>query len=195
MLCNGQSSLRGIRDAFFIDGQRHHQTAVLGRQREDRLHHFLFAVDGVDERLAVIAAQRLFHSDGIRGIDLQRQIRDSLQFLHHFFHHGHFIDLRQADIDIQHIRLLLLLQDALLQDIIHIMRSQRFFKFLLAGRVDALADQDRFLTEFHGMRIRGDQRILFFRQRHRLHLLHALDHRADMRRCGTAAAAQYPGPL
>ena len=190
-----QSPFRSSRDPVLIDRQCHHQAAVFGRQRKYRIHHFSLSVYGVDHRLAVIAPQCFFHCHDIRGIDLQRQIRDRLQFLHHFFHHRRLIDLRQPDIDIEHIGLLVLLHDPLLQDIIHVMRTQRFFKFLLTGRIDAFADQDRFPAKLHRMGIGSDQGVILFTERYRLQLLYPCDHRADVGRCSTAATAQHPGTL
>ena len=68
------------------------------------MQRFLFAVDGVDRRFAVIDAQGGFQRGGVGGIQLKRHIHRFLQFPDHAREHGDFIHARIADVDVQNLR-------------------------------------------------------------------------------------------
>ena len=74
---------------------------------------------------------------------MERQRQHTLQPRDHTCHHIRLVDLRQADIDIQNMRAAVLLREALGQDIFNVVFAQRRLKFALAGRVDALTNDDR----------------------------------------------------
>ena len=54
--------------------------------------------------------------------------------------HARLIDARKAHVDVEHVGALLLLADALVDDVVEVVLAQRRLKALLAGGVDALAD-------------------------------------------------------
>ena len=140
-------------NAALIQRQRHHQTAVLGHQREHGIHALLLAVDGVHHSLAVAAAQGGLHRSRGCRIDLQRQIQNGLQLTDGIRQHGSFVDFRQAYVHIQNVNALLLLGNALLQDIVHIPCPQRLFQTLFSGGIDALTNENGVITEYYRMGI------------------------------------------
>ena len=78
-------------------------------QREDLLHDLFLSVYRVDQRFPVIDPERPLHGHRVGGVDLKRQIQNTLKFLYHIHHHLRFIDPRKSHIDIQNIGAAILL--------------------------------------------------------------------------------------
>ena len=87
------------------------------------MQRFLFAVDGVDRRFAVIDAQGGFQRGGVGGIQLKRHIHRFLQFPDHAREHGDFIHARIADVDVQNLRARVHLRNGDIDDVIQIARQ------------------------------------------------------------------------
>ena len=136
---------------------------------------------------AKAALQRL----QIGRVELERQCRDALESGHHSLHHVRLVDLRQADIHIEHIGARILLFNALLENILNVAVSERLFKALLAGRVDALADNNRALAELHRLRERRDHSAVLLHRLTKRQLLGLLNFQADVFRRRAAAAAEH----
>ena len=136
---------------------------------------------------AKAALQRL----QIGRVELERQCRDALQSGHHGLHHVRLVEFRQADIHIEHIGARIFLLNALLQDVLNITVSERLFKAFLAGRIDALADNNRALAEFHRLRERGDHRAVLLHRLTKRQLPGLLNFQADVFRRRAAAAAEH----
>ena len=94
------AAFRSLWDSAVVECQRDDQTTVFFDQREDCAHGFLLAVYRVDHRFPVVGTKRGFHRGRVRGIDLQRQIDDRLQFLYGLLEHGGLINFRKTHIDI-----------------------------------------------------------------------------------------------
>ena len=112
----------------------------MGDQRKDFIHDLLFAIDGVDDGLAGIAAYGGLDSGGIGGVDLQRQQRGALELLGRLLNDLNLVDLGQPHVDVQDVGALFLLADALAHDVVQVAVAQGLLQALFAGGVDALAD-------------------------------------------------------
>ena len=112
----------------------------MGNQRKDLIHDLLFAVDGVDDGLAGIAAYGGLDGGGIGGVDLQRQQRGALELLGGLLDNLDLVDLGQAHVDVQDVGALLLLADALAHHVVQIAVAQGLLQAFFTGGVDALAD-------------------------------------------------------
>ena len=134
------TALDRIRNTVLIQRQTDEHRAVLGGEREDGVQTLFLTVDRVDHRDAVVAAQGGLQHLGNVGVQLERQVNHALQFPGDLEHCLALVDARQTDVDIQNIRTGIRLLDALIDDIVQIMGTERSLKALLSGRVDALAD-------------------------------------------------------
>ena len=191
LLRDANAALRILGDTILIESQAHDHAAVLCDQREYGLKALLLAVHGVDHGLAVVEAKTALQCLQIRRVELQRQRRDTLESGHHRLHHLRLVDLRKAHVHIQHVRAGLFLFYALLQDVLDIARSERLFKALLAGRVDALADDNGALAELHRLRERRDHGAVLIYRRFEGKRARRFDFEAYVLRRGAAAAAEH----
>ena len=87
--------------------------------------------------------KRALHGLRVRGVDLKRQREHTLQTADHLVEQRHLIDLRRTDIDVEHVRARVLLLEPLVDDIVDVVVDERLLEALLAGRVDAFANDDR----------------------------------------------------
>ena len=92
-----------IRNTILIKSQRNDESAILRNEREDHTHDFFLTVDGVDHRLTVIRTKTGFHRHRVRGIELQRKIRNSLKFSYCTKQESRLIDLRKTDVDVEEL--------------------------------------------------------------------------------------------
>ena len=191
LLRDAHAPLDILRNSLFIEGKTYHHAAVLCDQREHGLKALLLAVYGVNHRLAVVEAKTALQRLQIRRVELQRQRRDTLESGHHRLHHLRLVDLRKAHVHIQHVRAGLFLLYALLQDVLDIARSERLFKALLAGRVDALADDNGALAELHRLRERRDHGAVLIYRRFKRKRARRFDFESNVLRRGAAAAAEH----
>ena len=113
-----------------------------------------------------------------------------MQTGHDALHHERLVNFRQANVDIKDMCAAVLLRHALTKDVLDVVLAQRRLELALAGRVDALADDDRLRADLDCLRERRNHRsVLGNRRGERLFAAH-LDHFADVRRCRAAAAAE-----
>ena len=119
-LGDGEAGLGGIGDAAFVEREADDVGAVVDDQRKDFIHDLLFAIDGVDDGLAGIAAYGGLDSGGIGGVDLQRQQRGALELLGRLLNDLNLVDLGQPHVDVQDVGALLLLSDALAHDVVQV---------------------------------------------------------------------------
>ena len=127
----------------------------------------------------------------IRRVELERQRRDALESGHHRLQHLRLVDFRKTHVHIQHIGARFFLLYALLQDVLDIARSERLFKTLLAGRVDALAYDNGALAELYRLRERRDHGAVLFYRRFKRKGARRFDFEANVLRRGAAAAAEH----
>ena len=151
LVCNRNAALCRVRNTLLVQYQAHYDSAVFSDQGKDRLNALFFPVDGVYHGLAVVEPHAALHGLRIGGIDLQGQREDALEACDHCLHHPGFIDLRQSHIDIQNMCPALLLVQAFLQDVFNIILPQSFLEFLLSGRIDPLADDQRDRTDLNSL--------------------------------------------
>ena len=121
--CDCDALRRRLGQALLVQRQTDDRRAVFLHHRQQRLQRFLFAVDGVDRRFAIIDAQGGFQRGGVGGIQLERHIHRFLQFLNHAREHGDFIHARIADVDIQNLRARVHLRNGDIDDVIQIARQ------------------------------------------------------------------------
>ena len=157
LLGDRDTLLGRIRDAALIERQSHDETAVLRNEREDHAHDFFFSVDGVDHRFTVISAKTGFHRDRIGRIELQRKIRNCLQFTNCTKQESRLVDFGKTDIDVEELYSRVLLFQGFAEDIVDIVFTKGLLETLLARRVDALTDQDRAFAELDRMRVGRNQ--------------------------------------
>ena len=188
-LRDGQAALRRLRDTALVQGQGHHHAAVLPGQGKYRRHALLLAVDRVQHGLAVVAAQGPLHGDGVGGVDLERQVHHRLETAHRLLQHRGLVDLRQTHVHVQHLDALVLLSDALGEDVVHVAGAQGLLEPLLTGGVDPLADQHRVVSEVHGVGVGGHAGQVLGLHRRRHQVFRPPHQRLDIRRGGAAAAA------
>ena len=182
-------ALRIRRDPVFVKDERDKDAAVLADQGEYALDALFFAVDGVDHGLPVIEPHALFQRDRIGGVDLQGQGQHALELCDDAPHHGGFIDLGEADVHIEDVRAAVLLAEAFLQDILDVVVPESLLEFLLAGRIDALADDHRELADLHALREGGDHSPALLDRRFKGQSFDTFCREADMFRGCPAAAA------
>ena len=188
-----EPTLRCGGDASLIERQRDDHAAVFAREGENLIHDLLLAVNGIDHCLAIIDPQSMLHHRRVRGINLQGERRHALKRFHRLPHHRPLVDAGQADVDVENVRAALLLLNGLREHIIHIVFPQCLLKTLFTRGIDALADDNRYFTNFTGFRIGGNDCLLLRRNRRRNERLTTRDHFPDIVRRRTAAATEHTG--
>ena len=191
LLRDAHAPLDILRNSLFIEGKTYHHAAVLRDQREYGLKALLLAVYGVNHGLAVVETKAALQCLQIRRIELERQRRDALESGHHRLQHLRLVDFRKTHVHIQHICARFFLLYALLQDVLDIARSERLFKTLLAGRVDALAYDNGALAELYRLRERRDHGAVLLHRRLKRKIPRRFDFEANVLRRGAAAAAEH----
>ena len=138
--------------------------------------------------------KRALHRLRVRGVDLERQREHTLQTADHLIEELHLINLRRADIDIEHVRARVLLLETLVYDVVDVVVAERLLEALLSGRVDAFANDDRTgrPSDFDGAGEGGDDGLFTALRREQWKRAHRGDLRADVVR-GRAAAATDRG--
>ena len=138
--------------------------------------------------------KRALHGLRVRGVDLERQREHTLQAADHLVEELHLINLRRADIDIEHVRARVLLLEALVHDVVDVVVDKRLLEALLAGRIDAFANDDRTgrPSDFDGAGEGGDDGLFTALRREQRERAHGSNLRADVVR-GRAAAATDRG--
>ena len=138
--------------------------------------------------------KRALHRLRVRGVDLERQREHTLQTADHLVEQRHLIDLRRADIDIEHVRARVLLLEALVHDVVDVVVDERLLEALLSGRVDAFANDDRTgrPSDFDGAGEGGDDGLFTALRREQWKRTDRGDLCADVVR-GRAAAATDRG--
>ena len=149
----------------------------------------LLAVDGVQHWLAVIQAQGTLHRLVIGGIYLQRCIRNRLQSRYSLRNQRRLINARRADIHVQHLRPHANLLQTKAADIIKVIIYQCFLQALFAGRIDALADDNRPFAKVNRLAVGGHSCQSALARAARLQALAFGNHLRDMLRRRAAAAA------
>ena len=152
---NLNSFFCAFRNSAFIQGKGNNHTAVFFYKREDLFHNFLFSVYRINKRLSVINAEGLFHSNRVRGIDLKRQICDSLKLLDDSFHHAAFINFRKADIYVQNLSTFFFLGNSFVEDVGNVLVVESLLELLFSSRINSLADKNRSLSELNNFCSRG----------------------------------------
>ena len=168
------SSFGIIRNTALVQSQTYDKSSVLCNQRKYLIHDLLFSVYGVYHSFAVVCTQSRLHSDRIRSIELQRQIRHRLEFLNHIKQHSRLIYLRQTDIYIEDVRTGILLVQSFAQYIVDVVLTESLLKSLLAGRIYPLTDKYRRSTKLHYFCVRGYKRPVFISNRNRRNILSCL---------------------
>ena len=187
-LSNSDSPVGCLRDAVLVEQQTDDHTAVLFHEREESVHLFLLARDGVEQRFAVVDAHRALHGGGVAGIQAQRQGTGRLQFFDKPCQDGRLVDIGHADVDVEDRRIAVLLAEAFREQHVQIAFFKRGTHLFADAGVDALADQERFFADHHGAGERGDDRPVFLFGCLQRNVLAARDGHADMVRSCAAAA-------
>ena len=189
MLRNGDTSVSIFRDALFIQKQGDDDTAVFFHQRKDLLNAFCGAVDRVDHRFSVIAAERAFHGISVGGVDLERKCRHRLQLFHDGLQRGRLVNVRKTGVDVEYISTAVLLLECEGENVLQIMVVQGLFHFFSAGGVDPLADDDRTLAEIDGSGEGGDHGYVLFDRWLVRQVSDSRNDLPDVFRCCAAASA------
>ena len=172
-----------------IQNERDQDAAVFADKGKHRFYALSFAVDGVDHGLSVVEAHAPLKRLRIACIDLKGQGEHTLQPCDHFSHHRRFVDLRQAHVDIQYMCAAVLLAQPFFKNVLDIIVPECLLEFLLAGRIDALADDHGARSDLYALRIRTDDRSVFWNRLLKRHFFDSLRRETDMlRRCSAAAA-------
>ena len=186
-----KAGLGGLGNAVLIQSEAHHRRAVLLHQGQDGLQRGALSVHRVDDGLAAVDPQGLLQHLGVGGIQLERSVGDSLEGLDGTHHHVRLVDLRQAHVHIQNVGSRLGLSQSLAQHIVYIAPPEGLLHQLLAGGVDALADDPH---PVNGHRLGGAAHSGGDVAGHVLHRLarQLLGQQGDILRRGAAAATERP---
>ena len=136
-------------NAVFVQRQPDNCGTVFLDQRQDVLQGSFFAVDGVDNGLAVVHPQSRLHDRRNGGVQLQRCAADRLQRLDCADHHALFVNARHAHVYVQQVGTGIYLLYCLIQDVVHVVCLQCRLEPLLAGGVDAFADNAWLVDQHH----------------------------------------------
>ena len=142
-LRDGETSLRCRRNPVFIKREADDGRPVLRGEGKDPVHHRLLSINGINDGLADVGAERGFENLRLGGIQLERDVGNRLQGADDPNHHILLVNARRADIDIEDLRPGLDLFNGLAEHIIHVAGGESLPETLLSGRVDALADDPR----------------------------------------------------
>ena len=193
LVCNGKPAPGRLGDALLVQKQGHRHAAVAPQQRENGAHALVLAADGVDQRLAVVAAHGALERDRVRGVELQRQIRDLLQGLHHQGQHLGLVQLRQTHVHVQHLDAPVLLLGGKAQDVVDIPAQKRLLEALFPGGIDPLANQNGVAPQRDAVRVGAHAACLRSCRGRGEQIRGLFNQRADIVRRGAAAAAQNGG--
>ena len=91
---------RRFGDAVLVHRQPHHRRAVLFHHGQDGGKDPVFAVDGVDDRLARVYAQRRLDGVRLAAVYLYGKVGYRLHRLYQFAKSLFFVDLRKACVDV-----------------------------------------------------------------------------------------------
>ena len=138
--------------------------------------------------------KRALHGLRVRGVDLERQREHTLQAADHLIEELHLINFRRTDIDVEHVRARVLLLEALIHDVVDVEVDERLLEALLAGRIDAFANDHRTgrPSDFDGAGEGGDDGLRTALRREQRERAHGGDLCADVV-WGRAAAATDGG--
>ena len=107
MLCNFYPFFDRFGNTLLIYRKAHDKSAVFLYKREHRRHDLILTVDGIDHRLSVVSAKRRLHRNGIRRIDLKRNVGYRLETLYGLCKERRFVDVGNADINVKYMNLLI----------------------------------------------------------------------------------------
>ena len=139
-------------------------------------------------------AERALERRGVGGVDLERHVGDALHGLDRRVEHGRLVQPGDADVDVEDVRAGLGLRHRLAEDVGDVALGQRGPELLLAGGVDALADDDGVVEwDLDGARAGADDgERRHWRPGAGLSPQKPVNCR-DVRRRGAAAAADHRG--
>ena len=188
VLRNGDALVGGLGQPLFIHRQSNDGRAVLLHDGQDAVQYILVPVDGVHRSLAAADTQSRLEGVGVGGVQHQGQIGGLLELAHHLGQHGHLVHAGIADVDVQDVRARVLLLDGDVNNIVEVLFLQRLLEALLAGGIDALAD-DPHTGNADGLGRGADDAVAADFASPRRRAADALMQRANVFRIGAAAAA------
>ena len=157
---NNCNSLFGsFRNSTFVECERNNHSTVFFYKRKNLFHNFLLAVYRIDKRLTVIKAKSFFHSNRVRGINLEWQVCYSLQLFYYSLHHAAFVNFRQTNIYVQNLSSFFFLGDSFVQNVSDVVVCKSLLEFLFSGWVDSLSNENRGLSEFNQFCAGSDYRF------------------------------------
>ena len=143
------AAVRSLRNPALVQNKADDYASVFSDKGKNSLEAFFFSIHGIDHGLAVVEAHPALQRGGVGGVDLQRQGQDALEPGDYGLHHPRFIDLGQANVDVQDMGAAFLLIQPFRQDVLNVVFAKGLFEFLFAGGVDPLTDNDRFFPDLH----------------------------------------------
>ena len=97
------SAVGGVGDPVFVKGESYDKSAVLFGKWEHLFHALGLAADGIYHGFPVISAESRLHGIGIRGVDLQGQVADCLDFADGVGEHGCLVDFGKTHVHVQNM--------------------------------------------------------------------------------------------
>ena len=132
-----------FRNTFIGNRKQDEHRAVFADNRQEPIDLAALERYGIDQRAAGIHPQRRFDDIRVAGIDAERQIYLLRYLFDDLLHHLLLVNPVHAGIDIEHGGTGLLLRHGHLPDVVKILTADCRLQFLLAGRIQPLADRGK----------------------------------------------------